>query len=218
MSKYPLILFISCFSTIAAATAQDTVKQATPIIQTERDSASFYDRLDNLQKSGKTGSAYTDSTFNWMIGNWAIEAEGFAKNGFRGKKEFKWNEPLAEYVADDNHTIFVVFKDSTTLTTKSTKQRVVVPPQVILQYDNYGKVWVLQPGYHDRYDWGSLIANSWEGNKIIFRGTISLNGLKINERETWTRISANEFHILYEENLLNNSWFVIEENTFTRIK
>jgi len=60
-------------------------------------------------------------------------------------------------------------------------QKVVFPPQVILQYDNYGKVWALQPGY-------------------------------------WTKISDNEFHILYEENLLDNSWVVIEENIFTKIK
>jgi len=134
-----------------------------------------------------------------MVGCWTIEAKGFAKAGFRGKKEFSWKEPVAEYLKAEDHSIFIATKDSTTLTTISGKQKTLLPPQVILQYDDYGKVWVLQPGYHDRYDWGSLISKGWKGNKIIFEGTISISGLKITERETWTKISDHEFHILYEE-------------------
>jgi hypothetical protein len=218
MSKYFLIILIPFLSTANTATAQDTVKHANPIISMERNFDTFYDRLDKVIKSKEINRVNRDSSFNWMVGDWAIEAKGFAKNGFRGKKEFRWNEPVVEYLADENHTVYIAFKDSTILTTKSTRKKMVLPPQVILQYDNYGKVWVLQPGYNDRYDWGSLISNGWEGNKIIFKGTISLSGLKVNERETWTRISADEFHILYEENLSDNSWFVIEENTFTKIK
>jgi len=218
MSKYFLILLIPFFSRAGTAVAQDTVKHANPIISMERDTGTFYDRLDKVMKSKIISRVNSDSSFNWMVGNWTIEAKGFAKIGFRGKKEFRWNEPIVEYLVDENHTVFIAFKDSTTFTTQSTRQKVVLPPQVMLQYDTYGKVWALQPGYSDRYDWGSLISNGWEGNKIIFKGTISLTGLKINERETWTRISADEFHILYEETLGDNSWFVIEENTFTRVR
>lgn len=218
MSKHFLIILIPFLCKASATIAQDTVKHAKPIISTERNFDTFYDRLDKVMKSEEINLVNIDSTFNWMLGSWAIKAKGFAKNGFRGKKEFKWNEPVVEYLTDEKHTVYIVFKDSIILTTKSFRKKVILPPQVMLQYDNYGKVWVLQPGYNDRYDWGSLISNGWEGNKIIFKGTISLSGLKINERETWTRISADEFHILYEENLSDNSWFVIEENTFTKLK
>jgi len=216
-AKYLLILSITVLSKAAPASAQDTVGHANPIISAERDSVSFYDRLDHILKPGKTDGLNNDSSFDWMVGIWAIEAKGFAKIGFRGKKKFRWNEPAAEYWSDENHAIFVDFKDSITLTTSSGKHRAPLPSQVILQYDTYGKVWVLQPGYHDRYDWGSLISKGWEGNKIVFEGTISISGLKITERETWTKISDHEFHILYEENLLDNSWFVTEENIFTRV-
>jgi hypothetical protein len=160
----------------------------------------------------------TDSSFDWMVGNWTIEAKGFAKTGFKGQTEFRWKEPVVEYLTDETHAVFIAFKDSTTLTTKSGRQRAVLPAQVMLQYDIYGKVWVLLPGYHDRYDWGSLISDGWEGNKIVFKGTISISGLKINERETWTKISEDEFHILYEEKLIDNKWFSIEENIFTRVR
>src|SRR5882762_8659844 len=218
MSKYFLIILIPFLSKANPTTAQEIVKHADPIISMERDSGTFYDRLDKVIKSKEINRVNSDSTFNWMVGTWAIEAKGFAKIGFRGKKEFRWNEPVVEYLLDENHTVYVASKDSIVLTTKSIRKKVVLPPQVILQYDNYGKVWVLQPGYNDRYDWGSLISNGWKGNKIIFKGAISLTGLKINERETWTKISEDEFHILYEENLLDNTWFVIEENTFNKIK
>jgi hypothetical protein len=218
MSKYFLIILIPFLCKASITIAQGTVKHANPIISIERNADTFYDRLDKVIKSKEINHVNIDSTFNWMVGSWAIKAKGFAKNGFRGKKEFRWNEPVVEYLADENHTVYIAFKDSIILTTKASRKKVVLPPQVMLQYDNYGKVWVLQPGYNDRYDWGSLISNGWEGNTIIFKGTISLSGLKINERETWTRISADEFHILYEQNLSDNSWFVIEENTFTKLK
>jgi len=217
-SKYFLLLLIPFLSKANIVVAQEPIKHTSPILSMERDSVTFYDRLDTLLKSSKINRVNKDSTFNWMPGSWTIEAKGYAKIGFRGKKEFRWNEPNAEYLVDENHAVFIVFKDSTTLRSRSGDQKVVRPPQVILQYDNYSKVWVLQPGYSGLYDWGSLVSNGWEGNKIIFTGTISLSGLKINERETWTKISDNDFHILYEENLSDNSWFVIEENFFTKVK
>ncbi|HEY2726842.1 MAG TPA: hypothetical protein VGI61_06690, partial [Parafilimonas sp.] len=98
------------------------------------------------------------------------------------------------------------------------KKKYLSPPQVILQYDVYGKVWVLQAGYNNRYDWGSQISNGWQGNKIVFYGTISLSGIKCNERQTWSKISMNQFHILYEEKLQNHTWFAVEENIYTKVR
>jgi hypothetical protein len=212
------ILFITFLVKLNILIAQDTILHATPIFSTELDTATFYDRLEKVLYNGKITRVNIDSSFNWLVGSWAIEAKGFAKTGFQGKKEFTWQEPSEEFLMDQNHSLFVVFKDSTTITTKAGKQKALIPPQVILQYDNYSRVWVLQAGYYDRYDWGTLIATGWEGNKILFRGTISLAGLKVNQQETWTKITSNKFHILYEEQLQDHSWFKIEENIYTRAK
>ncbi|HMH22833.1 MAG TPA: hypothetical protein VK563_13700 [Puia sp.] len=220
MQKYLLALLLPLFSIPTTASAQNTSRQTptTPIISTERDSTTFYDRLDKTLKGARISYTNSDSSFNWLVGSWTVAAKGFAKTGYRGKKEFSWNEPTVEYLSDEDHTIFMASKDSTTFTTGSGKQKGLLPPQVILQYDNYGKVWALQPGYHDRYDWGSLISDGWQGNKIVFKGTIALAGLKVNESQTWTKISDHEFRIVYEENLSDNSWFLTEENVFTKVK
>jgi len=53
MSKYFPILLITFFSKANAAVAQDTVRHANPIISAERNSASFYDRLDHVLKTGE---------------------------------------------------------------------------------------------------------------------------------------------------------------------
>jgi hypothetical protein len=82
MPKYFLIILIPFLFKAKAITAQDTVKHATPIISMERDSGTFYDRLDKVIRPKEINQVNSDSNFNWMVGNWAIESKGFAKIGF----------------------------------------------------------------------------------------------------------------------------------------
>jgi hypothetical protein len=56
------------------------------------------------------------------------------------------------------------------------------------------------------------------GKPNDLQGTISLAGLKVNERQTWIKISEDEFHILYEEQLRDKSWFISEENIYQNKK
>ncbi|UFH53303.1 hypothetical protein [Spirosoma sp. KNUC1025] len=109
----------------------------------------------------------------------------------------------------------MTFKDSTvTIMTKDGKKSSPFLPQILLQYDKASQVWAFKGGY----DWGSEIATGWIGNKIVFRGSISLAGLKINERQNWVKLSDKEFHITYEEQLRNGSWFVSETNIYKRVE
>ena len=198
--------------------AFDSIQHAQPILGIAPDSLSFYDRLDQRLKGRNLSYDNHDSSFNWMVGNWSIKAKGYARNGFRGKKEFEWQEPFVSFLRDQNYSIFVSTGDTVRMTSQGEQKLAAMPPQVILQYDVNGNVWVLQPGYYNRYDWGSLIANGWEGDHIVFNGAISVTGIKLVERETWTRRSDDEFLIVYEQQLSDGSWFTIEENTYTRIK
>ena len=210
------VLFLLLFG--GRLVAQDSLGRATPILGVTPDSLSFYDRLDQALKGRKLNYDNRDSSFNWMVGNWTIKAKGYARNGFRGKTEFEWQEPFVSFVRDQNYSIFVSTGDTVRMTSQQEQKLMPMPPQVILQYDVYGGVWVLQPGYYNRYDWGSLIATGWDGYYIVFNGAISLTGIKLIERETWTRKSDDEFRIVYEEQLSDSSWFTIGESTYTRLK
>ena len=182
-----------------------------PIISPGRPTLPLYDRLDKL-----TTPAYkTDSLFNWLVGTWSVNAKGYAKKGFRGKKTFEWNEPIREIFFDSNYIFYTSFKDSliTIFSTKG-KEKIAAIPEVLLQFDKRSNVLVLKGGY----DWGSEIANSWTNTTMVFLGTISLEGLKITERQTWTKLSNDEFSISYEEQLKNGTWFVSETNVCKRLQ
>src|SRR5882757_1718794 len=181
------------------------------------DSLSFYDRLDRVLNGKRLNYENRDSSFNWMVGKWSIQSKGYARTGFKGKREFAWTEPVVSFLRDQNYTIYADTHDTIQLTDQTGQKSMFMPPQVILQYDVYGRVWALQPGYNNRYDWGAMISSGWEGDHMEFYGTISLSGILILERETWTKIGDNEFQILYEEKLSDGSWFKIEENRYIRI-
>ena len=182
-----------------------------PIISPGRPTLPLYDRLDKLT----TPAHKTDSLFNWLVGTWSVNAKGYAKKGFRGKKTFEWAEPVREIFFDSNYIFYTSFKDSliTIFTTKG-KEKVAAIPEVLLQFDKRSNVLVLKGGY----DWGSEIANSWTNTTMVFLGTISLEGFKITERQTWTKLSNDEFRISYEEQLKNGAWFVSETNVYKRLQ
>jgi hypothetical protein len=155
-----------------------------------------------------------DSLFNWLIGTWSVNGKGYAKNGFKGKKTFEWTEPTREIFFDSDYTFYTSFSDSlVSAFKKKGKETISAIPQVLLQFDKRSNVWVLKGGY----DWGSEIAGSWTNTKIIFLGTISLEGFKITERQTWTKISNDEFRISYEEQLKDGKWFLSEINNYKRL-
>ena len=181
-----------------------------PIISPGRPTMPFYDRLNKQV----TQAQKLDSLFNWLVGTWSVNAKGYSKNGFKGKKTFEWTEPTREIFFDSYYTFYTAFRDSLLSSfTKKGKQTIPAIPQLLLQFDRNSNVWVLKDGY----DWGSEIASSWTNTKIVFLGTISLAGIKITERQTWTKISNAEFRIAYEEQLLDGKWFLSETNVYKRL-
>ncbi|HWB92125.1 MAG TPA: hypothetical protein VG605_09740 [Puia sp.] len=212
---WSLILF---FSICGRVMAQDSLSHAQPIEGISPDSITFYDRLDQELKGRRLNYDNKDSSFNWMVGSWSIKAKGYARNGFRGKKEFEWQEPYVAFTSDQNYSIYVSTNDTIRQTGRRERKLVPMPPQVILQYDVYSNVWVLQSGYYNRYDWGSLVSSGWTGDQIVFEGAISLTGIRLVERETWTKQSDDAFRIVYEELMNDGTWFTIEENTYTRTR
>lgn len=209
-----LLLFFLLWTTVGFG--QNDPPASQPILSAEPNPVlPFYDRLEKRLKNKSHPVAAADTSFDWLAGVWTVFSTGYAKTGFKGQKVFSWWEPPREIFYDENRHFYQTFQDSSlVITTKNGKQRVPFPPQLILQYDKASNLWVFKGGY----DWGSEVAVAWTGHQIVFRGTISLAGLKLNERQTWTKVSPDEFYITYEEQLYNGSWFLLERNVYRRQK
>jgi hypothetical protein len=201
----------------ASGETQRLPRHSQPALGVIADSISFYDRLDEVLKTDQLHPDNRDSSFNWMVGTWTIQAKGWARRGFRNKTEFQWREPTVSFMRDQHYSIYAATGDTIQLTGSTGQRMTALPPQVILLYDVHGKVWVLQSGYKDRYDWGYMISEGWNGDRIEFNGAISVSGIRMIERETWVRLSDQKFQVIYEERLSDGRWFKTEENIFTRV-
>ena len=185
-------------------------KSAEPILSPWRSTLPFYDRLS--KQAAPTHKI--DSLFNWLVGTWSVKGKGYSKNGFKGKKIIEWTELNRDIYFDSDYTFYTSFSDSLVSAFKlKGKETISAIPRIFLQFDRRSNVWVLKGGY----DWGSEIASNWTNTKVTFIGTISLEGLKITERQTWTKISNDEFSITYEEQLNDGKWFLSETNDYKRL-
>ncbi|UFH53302.1 hypothetical protein [Spirosoma sp. KNUC1025] len=90
-----LAIFIVLFLSLQDAIGQKVGDPVHPIISVEPNPVlPFYDRLDKVSRSREliATSEFT-SSFDWLVGVWTVNATGYAKNGFKQKKIFSWQEP-----------------------------------------------------------------------------------------------------------------------------
>jgi hypothetical protein len=65
--------------------------------------------------------------------------------------------------------------------------------------------------------YGVLQAKEWVQSQIVFTGPLTMLGVDCELRQTLTKRSENDFHILNEERLPDNTWSMVDELMFTRI-
>jgi hypothetical protein len=58
---------------------------------------------------------------------------------------------------------------------------------------------------------GVLQSNGWESETIVFSGPLTMLGIDCELRQTITKKSLDEFHILNEEKLADGSWREADE-------
>lgn len=59
--------------------------------------------------------------------------------------------------------------------------------------------------------YGVLQSDGWQGDQIVFIGNLTMLGVDCELRQTLTKKSADEGHILNEERLPDGSWQVTDE-------
>ena len=213
MNNLRIIIFVIQFITLST---ENILGQAnsSPILTKPFQTRPIYDLYDSAQKTRSGKTFKVDSIFNWLVGKWTVSASGYAKEGFRNKKSFTWTEAPRRIFFDNNYTFFVQYLDSvSTIYPENARQTILAIPGVLLQLDRASNIWVLKDGF----DWGSEIATSITQQKITFTGTISLAGLKINERQVWTKISASSFRVDCYDILKGGTVFLSETNIYTKL-
>lgn len=59
----------------------------------------------------------------------------------------------------------------------------------------------------------------WDGNKLVLTTeNAEIVGERVNLRQTITKRSADEYHVLNEERLSSGNWVALDEYTYLRIK
>ena len=83
-----------------------------------------------------------------------------------------------------------------------------------ITYDSFGRQWIY---VLTRGAYGVLRAPlGWEGDRLVFSGTMTMLGIDCQWRMTWTKKSDDAFGFVNEEQLADGSWVYIDEWHFTR--
>jgi hypothetical protein len=132
----------------------------------------------------------------WLIGVWAAE------NRVRATPTTPAYADAYVYTYDwaDNETRI-------TVSGPSGKSR------PLLTFDPFSNRWMMT--FIDGL-YGVLQSDGWQGDRIIFIGNLTMLGVDCQLRQTLTRKSENEAHILNEERLPDGSWQVTDEFYCTR--
>ena len=83
-----------------------------------------------------------------------------------------------------------------------------------LTFDAFSERWMMM---FTEVIYGVLQAREWAGSQIVFTGPLTMLGVDCELRQTLTKKSENEFHILNEERLPDSTWSIVDELMFTRI-
>jgi hypothetical protein len=129
--------------------------------------------------------------FKWMIGDWAFE------NHVRATPTTPaYTDTYAyTYALADNGTRY-------TVSGHGAKAR------PYLTFDPFSNRWMMT---FTEGLFGVLQSNGWESETIVFSGPLTMLGIDCELRQTITKKSPDEFHILNEEKLADGSWREADE-------
>ncbi len=127
----------------------------------------------------------------WMIGEWSCENRVRATPTTPAYTDTY----IYTYEYADNDTRI-------TVTGPSGKSR------PLLTFDPFSNRWMMT--FIDGL-YGVLQSDGWRGDKIVFIGSLTMLGVDCELRQTLTKKSEDETHILNEEKLVDGSWQITDE-------
>ena len=136
-------------------------------------------------------------SFAWMVGTWR------AVNTVRATSTTPGYEDTYEYtyeMEDDGARLIAV--------------RTGGKKFPYLTFDAFSGRWMMT---FTEVIYGVLQAKEWVQSQIVFTGPLTMLGVDCELRQTLTKKSENDFHVLNEERLPDNTWSMVDELMFTRI-
>ena len=129
--------------------------------------------------------------FRWLVGEWTAE------NKVRAT-------PTTPSYTDTYIYTYQLTDDDSRLTVTGPGGK----PRPYLTFDPFSNRWMMT--FIDGL-YGVLRSEGWQGNRIVFIGSLTMLGVDCELRQTITRGSQDQVHILNEEKLSDGSWQVMDE-------
>jgi hypothetical protein len=129
--------------------------------------------------------------FKWLVGDWAFE------NHVRAT-------PTTPAYTDTYFYTYELAENGTRYTVSGHGAKA----RPYLTFDPFSNRWMMT---FTEGLFGVLQSDGWQGDTIVFIGPLTMLGVDCELRQTITRRSPDEFHILNEEKLENGSWQETDE-------
>ena len=129
--------------------------------------------------------------FQWLVGEWAFE------NRVRAT-------PTTPAYTDTYFYTYQLCEDDTRLCLVGPGGKL----RPYLTFDAFSNRWMMT---FTEALYGVLRSYGWQGNTIVFAGGLTMLGVDCELRQTITRQSESQFHILNEEKLTDGSWHMMDE-------
>ena len=129
--------------------------------------------------------------FKWLIGEWAFE------NHVRAT-------PATPSYVDTYFYTYDLADDRTRYTVSGHGAKA----RPYLTFDPFSKRWMMT---FTEGLFGVLQSDGWRGETIVFTGPLTMLGVDCETRQTITKKSSDEFHILNEEKLPDGTWHETDE-------
>lgn len=201
-----LIFALIIISTGAAMAGKE--KGQKPKKAQQNNSASLYQRIETRVQNDPAYAKQLEGLpeelkqVEWMVGNWDIVAKVYAtptapERVSQGQAEIKF--------VMNNRWVFVfdTYPDGGV-------------DEGYLTYNGFTKKWtsVTIDGLGNTF---IATADKWQGNQIIFvLSDIQIVGERVTLRQTITKRSDSEYHVLNEEKLPNGKWVALDEYTYKK--
>jgi hypothetical protein len=77
-----------------------------------------------------------------------------------------------------------------------------------ITFDPFSRQWMylLMDGAY-----GIMRSPGWIENRIVFEGHLTMIGVECHMRQTWTKVSEDEFRFVNEERLADGAWGYVDE-------
>jgi len=129
--------------------------------------------------------------FKWLVGDWAFE------NHVRAT-------PTTPAYTDTYFYRYELAENGTRYTVSGHGAKA----RPYLTFDPFSNRWMMT---FTEGLFGVLQSEGWQGDTIVFIGRLTMLGVDCELRQTITKRSPDEFHILNEERLENGSWQETDE-------